>query len=62
LYQTKRDVKDGEELTFDYGDASGQAGDYSLGDDSVDERDGERVKCLCGAEKCRGYMPFDETL
>lgn len=53
-------MKPGEELTFDYGDASG-AGTTSGRDQGKDTPEG-RTRCLCGTNKCRGWMPFDETL
>lgn len=64
-----RDVRSNEELTFDYGDAGGegwffrrdegrQEGDKRRGDDEQMEG----TKCLCGSERCRGFMPFDVTL
>ncbi|WVQ93650.1 hypothetical protein IAU59_000726 [Kwoniella sp. CBS 9459] len=75
---TKRDIQSGEELTFDYANASGSAIQLNrLNQDQEEEhltrvnrqRKGEeqegcssRVRCLCGSEKCRGWMPFDETL
>jgi len=60
LTKIKRPVRPGEELTFDYGDASGVRA-TSL-DNLEEDRHGDRTRCLCGTTKCRGWMPFDETL
>jgi hypothetical protein len=55
-------VKDGEELTFDYGDASGRGNRESKSDQGEETGEGLRTRCLCGSANCRGFMPFDETL
>eukprot|EP00730_Choanoeca_flexa_P013270 TRINITY_DN5143_c0_g1_i1.p1 TRINITY_DN5143_c0_g1~~TRINITY_DN5143_c0_g1_i1.p1 ORF type:complete len:224 (+),score=17.06 TRINITY_DN5143_c0_g1_i1:103-774(+) len=39
-----RDIAAGEPLTFDYGHGSAQ-------------EEMSRIKCQCGANKCRGYLP-----
>lgn len=61
--QTRRIILPGEELTFDYSNASGQVvadrGVLRHGDSSVGVG---RTRCLCGSKKCRKWMPFDETL
>ncbi|WVW80275.1 hypothetical protein I302_102253 [Kwoniella bestiolae CBS 10118] len=63
---TKRDVVDGEELTFDYANASGSTGmashleEQGLVQDGIDQKG--RTRCLCASERCRGWMPFDERL
>ena len=44
-------------MTFDYADASGQGGYLA----HVDRSEG-RTQCRCGSDRCRGYMPYDETL
>ncbi|TPX57791.1 histone-lysine N-methyltransferase [Powellomyces hirtus] len=49
-----RDIEAGEELTFDY---SG-AGEVS----QVDSGDANRIRCACGSELCRGYLPYDSAL
>ena len=46
----------GEELTYDYADASGLA--PGAQEAPKDGRDG-LTKCLCGSRNCRGWMPFD---
>ena len=56
--QAKRDIAEGEELTYDYADASGIGGE-SL---SIEEVGEGLTKCLCGARNCRGRMPFDPDL
>ena len=58
--QAKRDVAEGEELTYDYADASGIGRD-SQGQDIGEAGEG-LTKCLCGASSCRGWMPFDPDL
>eukprot|EP01083_Nonionella_stella_P034395 94134_1 len=41
-----RDIRAHSELSFDYGgQSSGQSG----------------AKCLCGSERCRGFLPFDRV-
>ena len=61
MNQTKRVVTPGEELTFDYGDAS-RAGQPE-GHDSVSTANGiARTRCLCGTQLCKGWMPYDPTL
>ena len=52
-------VREGEELTFDYANASGEEGSGGRG---KEVGGGGRTRCLCGAERCRGWMPFNETL
>nr|XP_019011956.1 uncharacterized protein I206_02793 [Kwoniella pini CBS 10737]OCF50737.1 hypothetical protein I206_02793 [Kwoniella pini CBS 10737] len=60
---TKRGVRVGEELTFDYANASGSVDlAAQLDRQNVIEDGAGRTKCLCGSQKCRGWMPFDETL
>ncbi|KAK8861690.1 hypothetical protein IAR55_002513 [Kwoniella newhampshirensis] len=56
---TKRYVKPGEELTFDYANASG--GPWTK-EAKGDEHNDKRTRCLCGSTRCRGWMPYDETL
>ncbi|WRT65809.1 uncharacterized protein IL334_002758 [Kwoniella shivajii] len=63
---TKRYIKKGEELTFDYANASGSplsAEDLrrTSGNERLEVRE-KRTRCLCGTQTCRGWMPFDETL
>ena len=69
--QTKRIVEPGEELTFDYGDASGSVAQDDRGRDGDDtltlmstdiEHPANRTPCLCGASCCRGWMPYDPSL
>ncbi|OCF75113.1 hypothetical protein I204_03962 [Kwoniella mangroviensis CBS 8886] len=61
---TKRDIKYGEELTFDYANASGSTElALTLEKESHHEQHGKkRTKCLCNSTQCRGWMPFDESL
>jgi histone-lysine N-methyltransferase SETMAR len=68
-WKSKKEIKPGEELTFDYGNASGSG---LIGGESRAAREGDegndacvtdrRTRCMCNAPNCRGYMPFDETL
>lgn len=74
--QAKRLIHSGEELTYDYGDASGTATSHPADADGQSEREScrsglpvgnrasqvQRTRCLCGAAACRGWMPFDDTL
>lgn len=48
-----RDIAAGDELTFDYSMAYDMLKDESNGGDTVVRG---RVKCLCGAAKCRGFV------
>ncbi|WVF66006.1 hypothetical protein IAT40_000744 [Kwoniella sp. CBS 6097] len=66
---TKRDIQPEEELTFDYANASGSSDDLDRGSSQPntgpDDKKGRgvgRVRCLCGTDICRGWMPFDESL
>ncbi|KAJ3001555.1 hypothetical protein HKX48_002812, partial [Thoreauomyces humboldtii] len=43
-----RNIEVGEELTFDYGGG---------GKDEGGEREGGGTMCLCGARRCKGYLP-----
>ncbi|WVO14683.1 hypothetical protein L204_102320 [Cryptococcus depauperatus] len=58
---TNRDIRPEEELTFDYANASGQR---QLTDQLLEKSatSTERTRCLCGTNRCRGWMPFDESL
>lgn len=47
-----RDIKKGEELTFDYVDGQEEI----EGDAQNESMQGEMTKCLCGSKKCRGYL------
>ncbi|KAH1005188.1 hypothetical protein HUJ04_006218 [Dendroctonus ponderosae] len=49
-----RDIKTGEELSYDYGisDLSGGVG----------ELEPNRTKCLCGSTNCRGFLPYDSKI
>ncbi|WWC88055.1 uncharacterized protein L201_002958 [Kwoniella dendrophila CBS 6074] len=63
----KRDITKDEELTFDYANASGSSDFASQtemipGEADEDASEKGRNQCLCGSFKCRGWMPFDETL
>jgi len=51
-------MAEGEELTYDYADASGIGGE-SMG---TEEGGAGLTRCLCGARNCRGWMPFDPDL
>lgn len=48
---TNKDIKAGEELTFDYG--------YE--NDGGNEKNG-CTKCLCGSKNCRGFLPFHKSI
>lgn len=56
----------GEELCYDYADASGLT--RRPGGLAEQQRDGGSqppmigAKCVCGAAHCRGWMPVDERL
>jgi SET domain-containing protein len=50
----QRDVKHGDELTFDYGGTS------ACTNSSEDAR--ERPQCCCGATQCRGVLPCDASI
>ena len=59
----KRKVAAGDELTFDYGDASGSGDIVSEEQAGKECEDQEgRTRCFCGTKKCRGWMPYDQTL
>lgn len=49
-------IHHGDEITFDYGDGNSK--------DRCPEQKGltERMPCFCGAEVCKQYLPYDETL
>lgn len=54
-----RDIARGEELSFDYADASGIL--WTEKNPNTREADSGHktlTKCLCGSSRCRGYMPF----
>jgi hypothetical protein len=66
----RRAISVGEELTFDYAavgraGAIGTAAPQGAGTDSTNPTTepalgGQRRRCLCGADCCRGYLPFDQ--
>ncbi|MBW0466823.1 hypothetical protein O181_006538 [Austropuccinia psidii MF-1] len=57
----RRDILKGEELSFDYYDASGSSpSSIGVTDPAFDES--IMTRCLCGSPCCRKYMPFDSTL
>ncbi|KAL1847128.1 hypothetical protein Daus18300_014030 [Diaporthe australafricana] len=47
-----RDIGKGEELTFDYVDGQGEI----LSNAKDEKLQEEMTRCLCGSEKCRGYL------
>ena len=47
LYYTKRAIKAGEEVVYD----------YLKGQETSQMKDGPRLTCLCGAKKCRKTLP-----
>ena len=70
-----RDIPEGTELTFDYGLSSSSVKEdegESKGreEDKKEEKkekgEGEvvncRVRCRCGAVKCRGWLPYDASV
>ncbi|KAG0150288.1 hypothetical protein CROQUDRAFT_211969 [Cronartium quercuum f. sp. fusiforme G11] len=69
-----RDIARGEELSFDYADASGalwfrsssdvvRTGSLGrLGDSFQEHTSKILTNCLCGSSGCRGYMPFEPDL
>ncbi|WWD16387.1 hypothetical protein CI109_100813 [Kwoniella shandongensis] len=56
---SKTVIRPGEELTFDYANASGGP---TVREAKGAEEGSNRTRCLCGADRCRGWMPFDESL
>ncbi|ORY29806.1 hypothetical protein BCR39DRAFT_531115 [Naematelia encephala] len=58
----KRQVEPGEELTFDYANASGASQAIWPREKAGESGSEGRTRCRCGAKQCRGFMPFDETL
>lgn len=54
-----RDIPSMEELSFDYsgGGSQGSKEAQTLGVDQY-----QRTPCSCGARKCKGWLPFDESL
>lgn len=60
----KRDIKRGEELTFDYSGEDGYEEEYDDEDDEDDEegnpsgsqRSSRKVRCMCGSKKCRKWL------
>ncbi|ORX35271.1 hypothetical protein BD324DRAFT_632132 [Kockovaella imperatae] len=60
---SKSIIQPSEELTFDYGNASGDQDAQDRVEGCVAEDDRPTLtKCLCGSVRCRGYMPFDSSL
>jgi translation elongation factor EF-Tu-like GTPase len=60
--QTKKTVRPGVELTFDYGDASGAGDGIPKSFTPGAQDDVNRTPCLCASTNCRGWMPYDPTL
>lgn len=70
-----KEVRQGEELCFDYGDSDRKTRDGSMlaakNDEAHEEDDGrksmvkthlKRTKCLCRSDLCTGSLPFDPDL
>jgi len=70
-----RDILQGEELCFDYGDPGGQARllgsqptpakTTSIRSPNGETNEGEeeaRTRCECGSGACHGYLPFNKQL
>ena len=67
-------IPKGTEITFDYGDIYSDTGEPGAQGQTQRDREGtegqtqpvgrgdgngsKRTPCLCGAENCRGYLPF----
>ena len=56
-----RNISEGEELTWDYQDAGGEAWYYGK------ERSGGTgeqggIPCVCSSVMCRGFIPYDPNL
>ena len=74
-FVASRSIAKGEELTFDYGDLyggsstssdtkgtdDGSGADAAARDDTQQRAGAGRTVCLCGADACRGWLPFDAT-
>lgn len=58
---TRRDVKHGEELTFDYGSSVG-ASEAEAACQHSQESSSSRSLCHCGASRCRRFLPFDTSV
>jgi len=54
LMTARRDIQPGEEITFDYGTSQTYHWPSSI------PEIGERVKCFCGADNCRGIITADD--
>ncbi|XP_028407441.1 histone-lysine N-methyltransferase SETMAR-like [Dendronephthya gigantea] len=60
---SSRDIVNGEELTFSYGDASCTSADYGEVEKNLHLNfETLRTKCLCEADQCAGFLPFDDCL
>lgn len=60
---SSRDIVNGEELTFSYGDASCMEGDNDEDKKNLHPNfQTLRTKCLCETNRCAGYLPFDDCL
>ncbi|KAH7114301.1 hypothetical protein B0J11DRAFT_132643 [Dendryphion nanum] len=51
-----RDIRAGEELTFDYLDKEEEDDDGGIGEEEEEEPSEEAIPCLCGAKKCRRWL------
>ncbi|XP_018418048.1 PREDICTED: histone-lysine N-methyltransferase SETMAR [Nanorana parkeri] len=62
LFAARR-IQEGEELCYDY---SGRSFNAEPGEESQSAGEeggpGPRKRCLCGADVCSGYLPFDGSL
>lgn len=57
------DIECGEELTFDYSGELIPENELGTKNNSTERLNvNSRKTCLCGAAKCRGYLPLDEKL
>ena len=62
---TNKEVSQGEELCFDYGDSNREA---SVVKNEKGLREDERrtiprrTKCVCKSNLCNGFLPFDPEL
>jgi hypothetical protein len=56
VFVATKDISPGEELTIDYG--AGANNHVGAEDATMMSYDVKRVVCCCGADHCRGFLPF----
>ena len=57
-----RDILPGEEMCFDYGGGYVRDLQEGMKEEETKSKNVALTKCLCGSEKCKGFLPFDESL